>query len=196
MADVRENPARAGGGEGKFDPRGIRAPTPAIRQTDAAPPRADPAEKPGTRRAAEPSRADSRQQTSVGQFGLTRGDQVFVAVLLGAAVCLMSLHWLSKSDLGRREIEIERLPAARYEYRLDINTATWVEFAQFDGIGETLARRIVEDREHRGPFTSIDNLLRVKGIGPAKLQAMRRHLYLGDAQGADMAKPPAAAARE
>jgi competence protein ComEA len=34
------------------------------------------------------------------------------------------------------------------------------------GVGPVLARRIIADREQRGPFGSIANLRRVKGIGP------------------------------
>lgn len=196
MADVRENPARAGGGDDKFDPRGVRSTTPVPRPADLAPPRIDPAKKSGTGRASETRPSAARPQAAPVQFGLTRRDQLFVAVLLGVAFSLMSLHWLNKSDFGRREIEIERLPAAHYEYRVDINTATWVEFAQFDGIGETLARRIVEDRELRGPFSGVEDLLRVKGIGRAKLGAMQRHLYSGNEQGMELAKPQADEVRE
>ncbi|MSR57090.1 MAG: helix-hairpin-helix domain-containing protein [Planctomycetaceae bacterium] len=110
------------------------------------------------------------------RFWLRANDQVLIAVLLAAATCLMAVHWVRVSDWGRRPIEIDRLPQAAYLYRIDINTATWVEWAQFDGIGETLARRIVDDRERRGPFESVEDVQRVRGIGPVKFEAMRKHL--------------------
>jgi competence protein ComEA len=110
------------------------------------------------------------------RFWLKRTDQLFVAVLLAAATGLMFVHWIRVSDWGRQPVEIDRLPARVYEYRIDINRATWVEWAQFDGIGETLARRIVDDRDRNGPFKDVDDLLRVRGIGRVKFEAMRRHL--------------------
>jgi competence protein ComEA len=73
-------------------------------------------------------------------------------------------------------VDVDRLPPGDYQYSVDINQATWVEWAQFDGIGETLARRIVSDRDSNGPFTSVEDVLRVKGIGPKKLAQIRPYL--------------------
>ncbi|MEO1980879.1 MAG: helix-hairpin-helix domain-containing protein, partial [Fuerstiella sp.] len=46
-------------------------------------------------------------------------------------------------------------------YRVDVNTGTWVEWMQLEGIGQTMAHRIVADREENGPFPTIDDLTRV-----------------------------------
>ena len=75
-----------------------------------------------------------------------------------------------------RPIEIERLPARQYDFRIDINSASWVEWTQIDGIGETTAQKIIADRDANGPFGSIQALLRVKGIGPKSLDKMRPFL--------------------
>jgi DNA polymerase-3 subunit alpha len=45
-------------------------------------------------------------------------------------------------------------------------------FLQLTGVGPALARSILEDRSTRGPFKNAADLLRVKGIGPAKLEKM------------------------
>jgi DNA polymerase-3 subunit alpha len=45
-------------------------------------------------------------------------------------------------------------------------------FLQLKGVGEALATTIMADREANGPFKSAQDLLRVKGIGPAKLKPM------------------------
>ena len=42
-----------------------------------------------------------------------------------------------------------------------------------DGIGPTLAQRIVEWRAAHGGFASVDQLLEVPGIGPARLESLR-----------------------
>jgi competence protein ComEA len=50
---------------------------------------------------------------------------------------------------------------------LNVNRATAVELERLPGIGPSLARRIVADREARGPFATVQALDRVPGIGPA-----------------------------
>lgn len=109
---------------------------------------------------------------------LRRSDQVFVATLLSIGLALLAIHWVRLSDWGRQTVEVDRLPAGKYQYSLDINRATWVEWAQFEGIGETLAKRIVADREARGPFSDIDDVQRVRGIGPVKFSEMRPFLTI------------------
>ena len=49
------------------------------------------------------------------------------------------------------------------------------------GIGEATAKKIVADREANGPFKSVDEVQRVKGIGPATLEKMRPWLVCGEA---------------
>jgi len=56
---------------------------------------------------------------------------------------------------------------------INLNTATAAELDLLPGIGPALAQRIVEDREQRGPFRSIDNLGRVRGIGPETIRKIR-----------------------
>ncbi|HET6426219.1 MAG TPA: helix-hairpin-helix domain-containing protein [Planctomycetaceae bacterium] len=69
-------------------------------------------------------------------------------------------------------------PQQPYVFRVDINTATWIEFAQLDGIGEKLAKRIIADRTENGDFLTVEDLRRVKGIGAKTLEKMRPHLTI------------------
>jgi len=112
-------------------------------------------------------------------FGLTSRDQLVLAVLAVVTVGLMLVHWARLSGWGTEPVEIERLEAETLNYKIDINTATWVEWVQLEGIGETLAERIIRDREQNGPFESIDDLQRVKGIGPKTVAKIRKHLTVG-----------------
>ena len=64
-------------------------------------------------------------------------------------------------------------PGSQESDRVHLNTATATDLERIDGVGPVLAARIVEHREANGPFTVVEDLLDVSGIGEAKLAAMR-----------------------
>ncbi len=64
-------------------------------------------------------------------------------------------------------------------HRLNINYATLEQLADLDGIGETLARRIVEFREQNGDFKSTEDLLNIKGIGRGKYDKFKDYITVG-----------------
>jgi competence protein ComEA len=56
---------------------------------------------------------------------------------------------------------------------LDINRATARELGFVAGLTPRLGRAIVDDRTERGPFRSVEELDRVRGIGPRRLARAR-----------------------
>lgn len=56
---------------------------------------------------------------------------------------------------------------------VNLNTADEAALDTLPGVGEATARAIVEDREQNGPFASVDDLMRVSGIGEKKLERLR-----------------------
>ncbi len=56
---------------------------------------------------------------------------------------------------------------------VDVNSATVDQLDVLPGVGPTTAAAIVAHREQHGPFQSVDQLGDVRGIGPAKLEALR-----------------------
>jgi competence protein ComEA len=62
--------------------------------------------------------------------------------------------------------------------RVDLNRATARDLAGVPGLSERLAADVVADRLARGPFRAPDDLVRVRGIGPARLARARPHLVV------------------
>jgi competence protein ComEA len=50
---------------------------------------------------------------------------------------------------------------------ININTATQAELESLPRIGPAIAQRIIEYRTANGPFQTIEEIMNVKGIGPA-----------------------------
>jgi competence protein ComEA len=59
---------------------------------------------------------------------------------------------------------------------ISLSSATVEELDRLDGVGPTLAARIVAWREQHGGFSSVDQLLEVPGIGEGRLEAIRPHV--------------------
>jgi competence ComEA-like helix-hairpin-helix protein len=60
--------------------------------------------------------------------------------------------------------------------RIDPNTADIEELIQLPGVGEALARRIMNAR----PFMGIEDMLRVQGVGKATLDRLTSHIAFGE----------------
>lgn len=102
-------------------------------------------------------------------------EQLAIAGLLMAALVVLigrytMLNWEQPA------VNMDRPLLRSAEFTIDINKAGWTELALMPGIGETLAKRIVGFRRQHGRYESIEDLLKVSGIGPNKLKSMRRFL--------------------
>lgn len=64
-------------------------------------------------------------------------------------------------------------------FPLNVNAASAGELDHLPGIGEAIARRIVEYRESCGPFQEVTDLLNVEGIGPSKLEEILPYIETG-----------------
>ncbi len=92
-------------------------------------------------------------------------------------------------DLGETEITAakQELPAPQETstsdnqlLKININTADVQELTKLTGIGPAKAERIIALRQELGKFTSIQDLLQVKGIGPKTLEKMQCQISLGE----------------
>ena len=81
---------------------------------------------------------------------------------------------LAVAESTYSESERRRTPLGAAE-RIDPNQASEVELDRLPGVGPSLARAIVRSREQDGPFRSLDDLLRVPGLGQMKLEQLAAH---------------------
>ncbi len=63
--------------------------------------------------------------------------------------------------------------------RININTASSDQLQTLPGIGPVLAERIIKYREAHGPFATIDELVKIQGIGDATLERIRPLVAIG-----------------
>jgi competence protein ComEA len=88
-------------------------------------------------------------------------------------------HWLGcAADPGtaRALADDERLVLG---LPLDPNRASARALAFVPGLSRRLAEELVADREANGPFASVYDLVRVRGIGPKRLARAEPHLAIG-----------------
>ena len=78
-------------------------------------------------------------------------------------------------------LTLNAMPASAAQ-RLDVNSATVEQLTELPGIGEAKAEAIVAERSER-PFSSVDDLERVRGIGPSLVADLRDRVTAGKTGG-------------
>ncbi len=107
---------------------------------------------------------------------LRRADQAVAASLIAISLLIIAGWWTWQGQLRGRLIDIERAEPIAIDFKIDVNRADWPELTLMPNIGEQLAKRIITDRQERGPFRDLSELRRVRGIGPKTLESMKPFL--------------------
>lgn len=63
--------------------------------------------------------------------------------------------------------------------KVDLNRATAADLDTLPGIGPATAQKIVDDRATNGPFKTVEDLMRVSGIGEKKFDALKDLVTVG-----------------
>ena len=96
-----------------------------------------------------------------------------ILLSLGLALAALNINALAEesgSDAGTESVVIY----------VDINNDGAVKMADLlEGVGQSKAQAIVDYREENGPFIAPEDLLNVKGIGPATLEKNRDKIRIG-----------------
>ena len=98
---------------------------------------------------------------------------------------LLFLGFLLILGVFLKNLPFRRLPSFISEevvspsfLKVNINKAEFKDLIKLPYIGEVLAKRIISYREKNGPFQTIEELKRVKGIGEKKLKAIKNFISL------------------
>jgi DNA uptake protein ComE-like DNA-binding protein len=141
--------------------------------------------------------ADTESVRTAGPQSASVAAYLAFYLLLGTIV---ALAWATRCDSGPLDVRItppqvladpqqqiaSELPASAtgVEFKVDPNTAGWAELAGLPGIGEVLAKRIVEYRQGQVTanggrtvvFRRPEDLDAVRGIGPKTVEKLAKHL--------------------
>lgn len=107
---------------------------------------------------------------------------LFLATLLTCTIALAALPGIgftkaTKSTVNE-DVATEKSNTVIGESigEININTADQQLLTQIKGIGPSTAKKIVDYRKENGEFKSVDELIKVKGIGEKSLAKMRPYL--------------------
>ncbi|HWR98307.1 MAG TPA: helix-hairpin-helix domain-containing protein [Candidatus Methanoperedens sp.] len=103
-------------------------------------------------------------------------------ILMAALLLALPLPTLAAAEaLPAPTVASAAAPSQRL---VDVNRASVAELIGIPGIGERLAEAIVELRKRKGSFTSLGDLLEVRGIGEKSLALIGERLMIGTPQAA------------
>ncbi|WP_394562005.1 ComEA family DNA-binding protein [Aquipseudomonas alcaligenes] len=98
-----------------------------------------------------------------------------LAILLLSCAVSLTANAATTEQSKPAKAPVEQLQ--QVEGQINLNTADVATLeAGLLGIGPAKAQAIVDHRNSNGPFASVDELLEVKGIGPATLEKNRDKL--------------------
>lgn len=117
------------------------------------------------------------------------------AVLALVFTALSLLLALSGADTPVRTQGVERARILRGEDdpddtreqllpgdRVDINHADVETLVLLPGVGEAIAGEIVLYRQQEGEFESIEDIMNVEGIGPARFEELAEWIFTGESE--------------
>ena len=97
---------------------------------------------------------------------VTEGEQIYIPKRGEKPRTITSRPQLNVGDAASNRVTGDGEVAARV---ININLASATELEQLPGVGPATAKAIVAYREKYGAFNTVEDLLKVRGIGPAKL---------------------------
>ena len=102
-------------------------------------------------------------------------------IALGIAALAMLLVGSGSDRVVAAELAATSSGQAKTQ-TVELNSATVEQLTALPGIGKITAERIVAFRTEHGPFTRVEDLMKVKGIGEKSFSKLRDHVRVADAR--------------
>jgi competence ComEA-like helix-hairpin-helix protein len=94
-------------------------------------------------------------------------------------VSAMVLIGIGVNFWAKRFFPVQSIPSLNQDLgKINLNTADKDLLMNMPGIGEKSAQHIIEYRQSQSGFLAIEELLKVKGISPAKYELIKDHLRI------------------
>jgi len=110
-------------------------------------------------------------------FNLSSHEKAIIAFLFAAILIGSLVHYYKIKSSGTEvfipDVIKEEIGQPK---TININTAGEKDLVLLEGIGPALAERIISYRNANGPFTSKENIIRVKGIGAKKFDKIKNSI--------------------
>jgi len=104
----------------------------------------------------------------------TPEEKKVILFILGLAFCGLALNNLAKANCRVEKIVYPQVQLAR----INLNKIGLAELARFKCVSAKLAQRIIEYRNLRKEFTSLEELKEVKGIGQKRYEKLKEIFFV------------------
>lgn len=106
---------------------------------------------------------------------------VIIPITVILTIMLVGQAYINRKSDGKIKIlTIETIPRTEENGTtvtiININTASAVDLTFLPGIGEVKAKSIVEYRERHGEFSSVEDIMKVKGIGESTFEKIKPYI--------------------
>ena len=106
---------------------------------------------------------------------LERQDSVFAAMSAAPAESLAAMD-APVSSIATATAPSSAAMSSRTSSTVNINTASQRALETLPGVGPSTAEKIISHRSTSGPFLRVEDLMKVKGIGPKKFERIRQFI--------------------
>mgnify|MGYP001592698914 CR=1 FL=1 len=110
-------------------------------------------------------------------FQLTTQERKVVIFILCLLILGIGADFLKKKISKQNFVNYEELQDKLIK-KVDINKTTFSELRTIPGMGEKLAKRIIDYRSSHGGFKDVEELKQIKGIKDKKLERIRKYIIL------------------
>ena len=110
-------------------------------------------------------------------FYLTQQERLVLLFIAGVILAGSLLQISSKQFAGMNRF-LAVVEQSHISAKIDLNSADFKSLKSIPYIGGVTARAIIKERDLKGGFQSIDELLAVSGIGPRKFELIKQHVKI------------------